>query len=201
MSHIGIEDRWVAENLFKDLYLNQKEVIDYGAGLGKVGYNLRSLYRIESRDFGYAFLRGYEIHQSYIQILKDMGIYDLVECVDITNLLYNYYQCDIALLFHILEHLTKEDAIKLLEKVERGTREIIIIAVPYGDRESKQGRHENERSKHLSSFTVEDFKRRDYQTRVIFYGSRTANLIVKLFYKLLGKEYNNSVIVAWKKIN
>jgi len=98
--------------------LNHK-ILDVGPGLGTYSNLLR--------DFGYK-MDCVEIWEPYVNEYNLKEKYDNVFIGDIMDFDFSEYQ--FIILGDVLEHLTKEDGIKLIEKIHI-TRKRCLVAIPY----------------------------------------------------------------------
>jgi len=69
-----------------------------------------------------------EVWQPYIEEYKLKEMYDNVYNVNILDFEFEYY--DIIIMGDILEHLSREDAVNILNKLKNKCRELIVV-VPY----------------------------------------------------------------------
>jgi len=87
-----------------------------------------------------------EIHTEYIN-------------ADITTVNYPDSSFDSVILIDVLEHFTKEDAVKLLSTIQRWAKKNVIIVVPNGfipqDEDDEEG---NKKQHHLSGWSVRDLE-------------------------------------------
>jgi hypothetical protein len=104
-----------------------------------------------------------EVHEPYIENAMQEE-WDSKEVnfihADIRNIEnFNY---DIVLMFDVLEHLPKEDSLKIMDKLK--CKQVIFIPL---EKEFRKNIYEAESQDHLSLWTEEDFKSRGYKTEVL----------------------------------
>jgi hypothetical protein len=85
------------------------------------------------------------------------------------------HKFDIIFCSHLIEHLSKENGIKLLQKVERINKEGMIFITPKGfQRQSKRKVKENAFEEHVSGWEPYEFEQLGYKvncvsSKAIFY--------------------------------
>lgn len=97
-----------------------RTVLDVGAGAG----NWRDWLR-KNRYKGR--IEAVEVWQSYVDKFELHRKYDSVYIVDARE--WDHYDYDVVILGDIIEHMTKEDAVALVEKIGRQAK-YILIALP-----------------------------------------------------------------------
>jgi len=143
-------------------------ILDLGCETGVWGATL-------NRKKKYEFT-GVDIYKPYLDICRKKGYYKRLIKDDLTNIDFKTKSFDVVFLFQVIEHLGKEDAIKLIKKSINIARKAVIISVPNG--ECHQGVYDcNEHQKHLSKWMVEDLEKLGFRVfgqglRVI-YGSES----------------------------
>jgi hypothetical protein len=128
-------------------------VLDVGAGAGKIGKIVSKSARIHQYS---CKIIGYEIYQKYIGLYDLKWIYDEIINKDIMTIVEeNDVNYDIIFFGDSLEHISKENGLKLLEFL-RDKCEFIVIITPenYPQGEVEGNAHEA----HLSNWTIYDFK-------------------------------------------
>ena len=195
MSHRGISDKLIGTLVPKE---GELKVLDIGHGYGQIGLLIRSI-RVLSEP---TFIWGNEIYEPYHKMQESLGIYDkqiLGDCLDV-ELPEKFFNISIA--SHLIEHLDKNNGDLLIQKMENWTKNRIIIVTPKGNvpAEEKDGNKWNE---HHSGWTIKDFEAlgfRVYQcTRQIH--SKAVSIFATLWFKILGKTWNNAILVAVKDLD
>lgn len=138
-------------SILKRALNNCESVLDLGCGKDSplqfchvkysVGVDSFDPYLIESK--------AKKIHNDYIKS-------SLAECS------FKPGSFDAVLALEVLEHLPKEEGIRLIEKMEKWAGKKIIVSVPNGFVPQEEY-DENPFQKHVSSWVPEEFKKRRYQ--------------------------------------
>lgn len=128
---------------------------------------------------------GCDIFSESLEIARKNNNYKKFIKIDIRNLTFTLNSFDAVTCLRVIEHLSKEDGIKLIENMEKIARKKIIIVTPWGYDTSKGGHFSKENSYqiHLSGWTPKEFEERGYKTYPMRtmrwkYGSEYLNLIV-----------------------
>lgn len=100
-------------------------VLDLGCGLGIAGelLNPKKTHHFTGIDF----------FQPYLDICKSNGYYNQTIKADLVKMRLTKKSYDVVLLLQILEHLTYTQAKSLIERVEKVTKDCIIVSLPNGD--------------------------------------------------------------------
>jgi len=137
--------------------LNKLTVLNVGVGTGSSGL-ARQLPFLR-----FKWLVHIDVHQPYLDAAQTVK-YD-AEFVSFLNRDirdYNTSSYDWVFMFDILEHLPKEGALKVLDRIK--CRQLIFIPLEEEFRENPFGVQSQE---HQSFWTEEDFKSRGYKTQVL----------------------------------
>lgn len=102
-------------------YPQDWSVLDVGCGHGHYSKLLRPHFNIKSFD-------GIEIWQPYIQKYNLHSLYTNIYNINVLEFDFQYY--DLIIMGDILEHLSREDASKLIKKLKDKCTELLVI-VPY----------------------------------------------------------------------
>jgi len=107
---------------------------------------------------------GVEAYISYLDRSKNKKIHNEYINQDIRTVNFEPNSFDAVIMIEVLEHLTKEDGIKMLERAEQWARKKVIITTPNGfiNQKPLDG---NSLQKHLSGWISQDFKNRRYRVR------------------------------------
>lgn len=191
---------------------NSKTILDLGCGEG-LPMKLIKLRLSPSKTVGV------DIFNSYIEKNRQDAIHDVYLIEDIRKVKFPVKSFDIVIASHALEHLQKDQALKVLENMEKIAKKQVIVAAPIGHiyhPETDGNKHQL----HLSSFEPTEFEEKGY--KVIRYGFRwllgegqlidqVNNVVIKemffifhllatpLFY--LFPNLGSYTFVAFKKIN
>ncbi len=131
---------------------NCKTVLELGCGQYSIIYKAGVHKKAQ--------VTGVEIHQPYTEVMSKH--YHECVCADITQ--YKFTTTfDAVVCMDVLEHLEKQDGLRLLTQMRYWGRKV-IITVPHGFQEN--GIYDNNiYLKHLSSWTAGEFKERGYKVR------------------------------------
>jgi hypothetical protein len=138
--------------------LPELKVLNVGAGTGDSGL-ARQLPFLNFKQLDYL-----DVHKPYLDAAKTK-VYD-AESVnfilgDIRGFDTSPY--DLVMMFDVLEHLPKEDSIKVLNDIK--CTKLVFIPLEKEFRENKFGAESQD---HLSFWTEQDFKDLGFETEVLF---------------------------------
>lgn len=105
---------------------------------------------------------GVDIFSPYLRLAKKTGAYSRLIRQDINKLTFPDKSFDIVICNHVIEHLKKEDGLKLLKCFEKIARKKIIVVTPIGFLEQDE-RDDNKHQRHLSSWVPHDFSKLGYK--------------------------------------
>lgn len=149
-------------------------ILDLGSGKGINGFLIRL-----SRYLQNAKLIGLEINDEYIKFCKKYNIYDEIIKKSLPILPFEDKSASLVLCTEVIEHLTRKDGLKLLNEIDRVCSGRVIITTPNIYFETMPGDPDD---KHLSFWTIRDFKSRGY--RVYGIGLKTPLLWGDKFLKI-----------------
>jgi ubiquinone/menaquinone biosynthesis C-methylase UbiE len=118
---------------------NVKSVLDVGCGEGN------SIELIGKRDM----LVGIDTWKPYLEKAKERKIYDELICKDIKKMDFKDKSFDAVIFISVLEHLTKEDGLKVIEDIQRIARKLVVVMTPSSFFEQDEF-DDNPYQKHLS---------------------------------------------------
>lgn len=148
---------WIYRRSFGNLLKRKSPVtmLDIGCGDGGGTQNLSLPKSFE--------ITGVDIFQPYINIAKKRNLYKRIIKADVRKLSYKK-KYDVVLVSHILEHMSKEDGVKLINKLENITKKRLIIISPIGDilQHDTDG---NKHQVHVSSWSVEDMEKLGFNVK------------------------------------
>jgi len=111
-----------------------------------------------------------DLFEPYIDEVLKKGIYDEYIKKDIRNISFKKDSFDVVIALQVLEHLKKDEALKLLDKLERIAKKQVIVATPIGEM-YHPAVDNNPLQLHRSSFVPEEFIKRGY--RVLKFGRKS----------------------------
>jgi len=153
-----------------------KRILDIGAGVGTYSKLLRGM--------GYK-MDGMEIWLPYVVEYKLNELYDNVIIGNVMN--YDISNYDVIIMGDILEHLSVEDGLSLMKRIE-DKGQMCIVAVPY---KLEQGVcHGNEYEMHKQSDLTEEVMLSRYNNLRLLFGSRCYQYG---YYINRGGYYNNDM--------
>lgn len=133
---------------------NCNSVLDVGCGSDSAIGRVRKTFYSE----------GIDIYRPSIDTSKKNKIHDNYKAGNIKNLekYYKRKSFDAIIALDVIEHLDKNDGIKLMEKMVKIARKKVIILTP--NKFYQQGYHgENKYQEHRSWWQLNDFKKRGYK--------------------------------------
>lgn len=123
-----------------------KRILDVGCGYGKYSVLLREYLDPDP------IVDGVEAWEPYVENFKLKNLYSTLYVDNVLNLSQEVLDCyDLVMMGDVLEHIEKEDALKLLERMKGW----IIIATPFDHFHTDEGLPPTEA--HVSHWTEQDF--------------------------------------------
>lgn len=105
---------------------------------------------------------GVDIFPEYIDISRRKKIHDEYILMNLSEASFNLKSFDAVIALEVLEHMSKEEGVRFLNKIEGWAENKVIISCPNGF--VPQGEYEgNPYQKHLSSWTPDEFKAKGYR--------------------------------------
>lgn len=155
-------------------------ILDLACGQGKPMQIIKARMNVKKTV-------GVDLFKPYIEEAKKAHIHDQYILQDIRNVEFKPKSFDIVLASHVLEHLSRKDAWKVLKNMERIAKKQVIIATPIGEHyhPAEDG---NILQIHHSAFYPKDFIEKGYNVRrygwnwLLGYNGmalRTENVIIK----------------------
>lgn len=126
---------------------NDVKILDVGPGAGKWGHFLNAYHEIDA----------VEVFKPYIRQFNLEDIYDNVFNDNIVNQDVTGY--DIVIMGDVLEHLSIEDAKKVVQKVTSSCEEIIVV-VPYSF--EQKSCYENKYEEHIQNDLTKELMEERY---------------------------------------
>lgn len=139
-----------------------KSILDLACGQGKPMELIKLRMKVKKAV-------GVDLFEPYIKEAKERKIHDEYIIKDIRKIVFKPNSFDVVMASHVLEHMTKKEALKVLKNMERIARRQVIVATPIGEmyHPPVDG---NPLQLHKSHFLPSDFERMGYKT--IKYGWR-----------------------------
>ena len=193
MSHSPIIDKAVLGLL--DVNLNGLMILDCGFGYGNWAFQIKVKLGYEP------YFVGLEIHRPYIEIQSKFGLYDKLVEASVLDIPFDDGYFDVVLACEIIEHLEQKDGLKMINEIERVSKNLVIITTPLGF--MKQEEYDgNKYQIHRSAWNPSDFIKMGYKVKVLKPQPLTRS--VKLFDDIRRKIFNlpkrPREIVAHKKV-
>ena len=139
-----------------------KTILDLGCGQGKPMELIKKRMRV-----GKAV--GVDLFEPYINQARGKKIHDEYIIKDIKKINFKPKSFDIVIASHVLEHMTKQEALKVLGKMERIARRQVLVATPIGEMYHPPVDN-NPLQLHKSHFLPSYFEKRGYS--IVKYGWR-----------------------------
>lgn len=99
---------------------NPETTLDIGAGAGKYGHLVRAM-------LPYSTIHAVEVWDPYVSAFKLRSLYDKVIKHDVRKI--HNFNYDLVIMGDVLEHMTKEDAVAVMDQVKAQAR-CAIISIP-----------------------------------------------------------------------
>jgi len=184
--------------------LENVKVLDLGIGFGFYGWALKAHgYHgnpYEAKGFvGTPYIVGVEVNPERAKHTEKFGLYDEVHVMDVTKELPEG-KYGVRIVSHLIEHLSKEDALILIHKLEAMGPGVIVFACPYGN--TTGDLEPMSLDFHISSWYEKDFNDLGYKTRHLRFSHRAGRAIAlfEAFWYWLRGSRRGGVLVAWKSV-
>lgn len=107
---------------------------------------------------------GLDIFRPYLERCRARGSHTFLVLGDVRSLPFVDRACDVAVCLEVCEHLDRDDAISLVQELERVARRMVVISTPVGryDQGSRDG---NPHWAHRSQWEPRDFVAMGYTVR------------------------------------
>lgn len=132
-----------------------KSILDVGCGRG-LPMQLIKIRMKPKRTVGV------DLFEPYLSEAKKKQIHDEYIIADARKLPFKNKSFDVVIALQILEHLSKKDAWKVLDKMEEIARKQVIVATPIGEM-YHPAVDDNPLQLHKSEFQPKEFKERGYK--------------------------------------
>lgn len=128
-------------------------VLDVGCGRCSILYRVKEI--IKKRGYWV----GLDFYEPYIIESRNLFIHDHYVLGDARNLPFPSKSFDCVVASEIIEHLEKQDGLKMLQEMERVARQKIILTTPNGFWPTYAGPKDNPKEKHISGWRKNDFQK------------------------------------------
>lgn len=176
--------------------LDVESLLDVGCGRGIIGA-LARIYRHPTR------LVGIDAFRAYLDFCARMNFYDELYEWDLAqgHVPFHDGEFDVATCVEVIEHLPKDDGVKVMRELERVAR-VVIISTP-NIWISQYAYDDNPFQKHLSKWSARDFAKRGYEVRgvgnFLVFGRRVRYLSFLLSRLSYLMPSFSDFILAWKR--
>lgn len=195
MSSGFVEAPYVINNIIPDV--NGLHILDVGIGYGFWGWVVKAW------KAGKCQLTGVEINDHYISLQDKLNIYDEIIPMDIrTGLtIFEDDSFDLIMMSHVIEHIEKDTAFKVIEQLKRICRGRLIILCPEGNAIVYKGRkgRKFEHDYHLSMWRASDFEKLGFNIKQFRFSHRAGRVVSwfeRIWYFLKRKD-RGGVLAAW----
>ncbi len=134
-----------------------KTVLDLGCGQGKPMEFIKMRLKVKKSV-------GVDLFEPYIREARQKKIHSQYLFMDIRKVKMPAKSFDLVMASHVLEHLPKEPAWRVLENMEKMAKKQVIAVTPIGEH-YHQLEDGNVLQMHLCAFTPEDFIKRGYKIK------------------------------------
>lgn len=194
MSHSPIIDKTILDLI--DENLDDLMILDCGFGYGNWAFQIKA-------RLGYdPHIVGLEIFSPYIERQSKLGLYDNIVEANVLDIPFDNGYFDVVLACEIIEHLEQEDGLKMINEVERVSKNLVIVTAPFGFRK-QDAVDGNEYQIHRSRWYHSDFIKMGYEVEVL--NTRPLAKSVKLFDDIRRILFNlpksHRQIIAHKKVS
>ncbi len=145
---------WLCEQILEN---RPKSILDIGVGFGSKGVLFREYSDIWDRNLKdwKTIIDGVEIFEEYLNEIHKK-IYNNIHIGNILDIIDTLGDYDLIYMGDVIEHISKPEALDLLEKL-KAKGKIVIIVTPedIGNQGTVFG---NENEAHISQWYLEDFK-------------------------------------------
>ncbi len=131
-----------------------KRILDLGCGKSSIVEHLNDEY----------YSVGVDAFEPYLEESRQKNIHDEYVLSDIMSVNFSEKSFDAIISFQVLEHLTSEDGLELIKRMERWTKKKIIITTPNGFL-SQEKYDDNDLQEHKSGWTPFEFRRLGFRGR------------------------------------
>jgi GT2 family glycosyltransferase len=142
--------------IFKKEIQGAKSILDMGCGDG-------SFMTLITQNVAKKKITGVELFNSYIQKANLTGTYYKIIKSDIKKIYLHKNVFDTIVASQVIEHITKDEGILLIQKMEKIAKSKVIIGTPNGFFHREESIENNHWQKHHSGWVISDFRQRGYK--------------------------------------
>lgn len=177
--------------------LDGLKVLDVGFGFGFYGWALTTWKK------GRSHIVGIDINPDRVERQIELGIYDEVFCKDINEWL-PVESFDLIIASHVVEHLEKDDGLKLLERLQAKCRGRLIVACPEGDTLSIEMRDSVKYyDVHVSVWRARDLRQLGFKVKQMSYSDRAGRVVSwfeRVWFWLRGLGQRGVLVAWWERV-
>jgi len=134
---------------------NEWTILDVGCGRS-------SILRLVKKG---SYRVGLDFYEPYILESEKSSIHDKYVLGDARVLPFKSNHFDCAVANGVLEHLEKQDGLKMIREMERVAKKKIILTTPNGFLPAYAGPEDNPEERHLSGWTIDELKKLGFKVR------------------------------------
>jgi SAM-dependent methyltransferase len=150
----------ISTALTEIIKLAPESILDVGCGFGLWGFLSRLYLDVfpgrRYKDEWTVRIEGVEAFPKYIMPHQKF-LYDAIHSGKIEDMVDRLGNFDLYIFGDVLEHLSKETAVQVLETACRNANKGVLINIPLGEGWLRESSGENEYEAHLSVWELEDF--------------------------------------------
>lgn len=193
MSHDQLLNKPILEILAR--HPGIRRVLDVGAGRGSWGYHIKA-------GLGKKIsMLAIEKWPDNCDIIEATGLYTHVINDDALNLAdyYGVNTVDVVLASQVLEHLTRNQGLKLIKIMKSIASRLVIITTPLGFMDVTAENNPNPFERHLSGWTEADFQVLGFLTEVLDMRplTRSIKIVDNVRRALFGLYDPRQIIATW----
>ena len=192
MSHTHPFKRYVNKNILPE-DMTGLTVLDCGCGRGNWAFFMRT------EKAGIPHVTGFDLYGPYVEKLKRLDLYEELFQLDIRDVETLEKKFDIIMAMDVLEHIEKDEALKVIKTLEEMSESLLIVSLPIGFQRQGIGDDGNPFQVHLSGFTQREMRALGYETKNFMRFTRTINFVQRVRCFLLGLSFDRGRFIAWKR--